>query len=632
MDANSTATNVTEPILAQVKDEIFRFVVQVQAEPLAALTELPHVAIGLFLILALPSLFALVWSLTSAPSPNKAPAPVSSEGLPWQKTDPADVEEFKKAAAAVPVTEAPWLIGYSAKAVSVTEDGNLRAIDFTYHGGVPTVEDVEIALLKAIVRPMMGQPAKPKIAAFLASRTCDDKLVQAVGQAFESFKVRITTVEESQAELEELKKKRGSEHRSIPGGPASVPAPGSVAAVGAAAAAAAAAAPAPDKKPEFIKQPNRGCFVCHQDIDGKPSQCSACKAVIYCGPACAKKDWPQHKLMCPSFKANMARLENESLHNMPFTYYSSSAKHLSNYNQMPFLVNKERHNMGLYRRLCNCYNQFPFGELTGENAAQIQNNNITDPKAKFDTLALPDELYPLNKALPDDVDPRSVDSWQKYFEAKGLPFDSPVALILEVPLTIWHLLNTYYLKDKAIPEKLTIHLIGVEKEADLIPLFEILTAFMPNTKIVIHMIGPAISKRLRPEHRTYHFTSHTGKGSLSISLRPEMYIPPFLEGTAPEQEGSLAVEKPDVIIGLNTAFLAYQTWIPSLKMIIDKKQPSLFTEGMEQALEQVNKNLPMLGGTLSILPQVNPFRQPLFQFKKDMNLPAWSNGFICGVN
>jgi hypothetical protein len=33
--------------------------------------------------------------------------------------------------------------------------------------------------------------------------------------------------------------------------------------------------------------PKRGCHVCHTDIPGKASQCSACKAIIYCSKECA---------------------------------------------------------------------------------------------------------------------------------------------------------------------------------------------------------------------------------------------------------------------------------------------------------------------------------------------------------
>ncbi len=42
-----------------------------------------------------------------------------------------------------------------------------------------------------------------------------------------------------------------------------------------------------EAKIEFAPQPLRGCFKCHQEISGKASQCSACKAVIYCSPDCA---------------------------------------------------------------------------------------------------------------------------------------------------------------------------------------------------------------------------------------------------------------------------------------------------------------------------------------------------------
>lgn len=46
-----------------------------------------------------------------------------------------------------------------------------------------------------------------------------------------------------------------------------------------------------DFQVEWAPPPARGCFQCHEEINGKVRQCSACKAVIYCSPECAVKFW-----------------------------------------------------------------------------------------------------------------------------------------------------------------------------------------------------------------------------------------------------------------------------------------------------------------------------------------------------
>lgn len=41
------------------------------------------------------------------------------------------------------------------------------------------------------------------------------------------------------------------------------------------------------KTVQYNEPPPRRCYACHVEIKGKPSQCSACKAIIYCSPDCA---------------------------------------------------------------------------------------------------------------------------------------------------------------------------------------------------------------------------------------------------------------------------------------------------------------------------------------------------------
>jgi hypothetical protein len=43
------------------------------------------------------------------------------------------------------------------------------------------------------------------------------------------------------------------------------------------------------------------------------------------------------------------------------------------------------------------------------------------------------------------------------------------------------------------------------------------------------------------------------------------------------------------------------------------------------------QNVPRLTAKVGLDVQANPFKQPLYNFKKYVNLPGWSNGFIFGV-
>ena len=50
----------------------------------------------------------------------------------------------------------------------------------------------------------------------------------------------------------------------------------------------------------------RKCNYCHSATLDKLSQCSGCRAVYYCDPACQKTDWPSHKPNCSKNKDNQA--------------------------------------------------------------------------------------------------------------------------------------------------------------------------------------------------------------------------------------------------------------------------------------------------------------------------------------
>lgn len=56
---------------------------------------------------------------------------------------------------------------------------------------------------------------------------------------------------------------------------------------------------------------------------------------------------------------------------------------------------------------------------------------------------------PLNKlglAAGDNVDEiRAVQTWKQYYDRVGLPFDSPLAMVLEYPLSIFHFLNNVFI-------------------------------------------------------------------------------------------------------------------------------------------------------------------------------------------
>ncbi|KAI8593401.1 hypothetical protein BDZ88DRAFT_404552 [Geranomyces variabilis] len=612
------ATHVPDFDPVAFYNDVLAFFPTLLQDPAKALDELPHVAASLAALLILPS---LLWLLLRNTSSGKTVVNALDQWSPATSAEAS--EELEQAAFTAPVTETPWEVGVSATAVAVSEDGTLRGFEIFPAGGI-SAEQILSVVIRAISEPLEKQKVqRPKLMSILQSRQCSDAVLAEVCESVGKFGIKAGATEALGPQLAEYVARRKAEmERALQNPTPVVP-------------VAAAGAPQNGPKPEFIPTPNRGCFVCKQDIEAKPSQCSACKAMIYCSTVCSKKDWPTHKLLCPSFKLKMQRIETEHIHDLPFDYYNEK-KQLHSYNQVTFLVQKDVHNIGVFRRLCACYAQVGYGELAGQHIAQLQQQNIQDPLERFKLFGLSQALYPLSAAYPEGFDVRSIDSWKTYYEVRGIPFDDPAALVLEVPMTVWHLINKYVLDDiKPGPDgrrSMTIHLAGVEKEADLSALFEVLLSLLPKTDIVVHMVSPAVSPRLPPQHGTLGIRNEAMDSTIIVTLRNGLYSPQHLSGEAYKAEGlPFGIGKPDAVIIMNSALLSMQSWLPTIKMLIDNKQKTLFTEQMEHTVDLIANQLATIGCPLTVPATVNPFRQPVLAWKKDTNLVGWSNGFIFGI-
>jgi len=98
---------------------------------------------------------------------------------------------------------------------------------------------------------------------------------------------------------------------------------------------------------------------------------------------------------------------------------------------------------------------------------------------------LPDKQIPwldfaLSGSLPPKAPPSFEHTWAAYYKWRGLPIQSPAALLLHWPLTIYKLLHSLGLVPPQPPterRRLTVHLLGIEKELDFLPVFAI-TSFL----------------------------------------------------------------------------------------------------------------------------------------------------------
>jgi hypothetical protein len=269
-----------------------------------------------------------------------------------------DVSEVKKASIV-------WELGVSGKSCSVSEEGILRAIEFTIDLAKPSVSHVLSTVKKAMLEPRDPQSVihKPEFVVFLETVILSESERKKVTDSLAKLDVTVTTLDElkrDRPELFDIKKALPFVNRPLES----------------------------KEVIPFNEQPPRGCFSCRKDIPGKASQCSACKAVIYCSAECAKRDWPNHKQNCQMFRKTVEHIKEWKLHDFPFSYYNSN-KILCNYNAVPFLSSVGRHNAGVFQRMCGCFQEMPWGALGAHMLASFQQNQ-SSPELMFQALGLPE--------------------------------------------------------------------------------------------------------------------------------------------------------------------------------------------------------------------------------------------------
>lgn len=278
-------------------------------------------------------------------------------------------------------SEKLWEIGISERSMSIAEDGELKGFEFTIDLKIPSVSHCYEAFKKAICEPLDGKNplSKPAYVIFLDSVILPQNQIQLLTERLEStLGIKVTTKEEiAQQKPELLAPKQTTPDISF----------------------------SPAGKQEaipFNPQPTRGCCSCRTDIVGKVCQCSACKAVIYCSVVCAKADWPNHKQTCAGFKKTMLHINEWDLHDFPFTFYPKE-KPLCNYNVVPYLSSISKHNIGLFQRLCGCFQQIQYGILGSQLLAQFQSSKDSQREV-FNALGLDEELFPLSKKFDSGLD------------------------------------------------------------------------------------------------------------------------------------------------------------------------------------------------------------------------------------
>lgn len=321
------------------------------------------------------------------------------------------------------------------------------------------------------------------------------------------------------------------------------------------------------------------------------------------------------------------------LHDFPFTFVHESTFLIDEdiLSTCSFLISWGVHAVGAWRAECDC-NQTTLSKSAG--LGTYTSNN-------FNGWNLPSRLCPCTGVCT--AAPR-METWSEYYLWRGLPLDSPVAILLHFPLTLYYSLHLVAAKtfrtDIMTRRMLRVHYLGPKRELDQPEIFAELTAILQVRCIHIDFIGPDV-----PSFRNLEELELTGlpecsdddckcklpseKANMKCSFTCKLW-----KGFYHDVYKQVAENfPPDIIFAPNAGVAAFPSWIPTLELINRLQIPAIFTDYCEEAAILASRCIQeVLACQLTIPMQINPFRQPMTPPCKVMELPTYSNCFLFGIN
>ncbi|XP_059938500.1 zinc finger MYND domain-containing protein 15-like isoform X1 [Mesoplodon densirostris] len=397
----------------------------------------------------------------------------------------------------------------------------------------------------------------------------------------------------------------------------------------------------------------RTCHVCHRhSFEVKLTPCPQCGAVLYCGEACLQADWKRcpddvsHRFWCPRLAAFMERAGE--LATLPFTYTAEVTS--ETFNKEAFLASR-----GLTRGYWTQFSMLIPGPGTPGH-----------PRGSTPSLSalLSGDPYQLLQGdgpalmppVPPDPPRGLFGSWQDYYTWRGLSLDSPMAVLLTYPLTVYYVIT--HLVPQSFPElniqnkkSLKIHVVEAGKEFDLIMVFWELLVLLPDVALELQFVGDS----LPPESDQQNFTLQ--RDDLEVAVRPASGVSARLSSGTKEmgRRRDLQIKvsarpyhllqgpKPDLVIGgpgsqllpallpsagFNSGFGLKDIWLSSLPRLQSLRVPAFFTESSEYGCVMDDQTMAVATGGGASPPQLNPFRSPFRLRAADNCMPWYCNAFI----
>ncbi|KAG5059328.1 hypothetical protein AAZX31_01G035500 [Glycine max] len=362
---------------------------------------------------------------------------------------------------------------------------------------------------------------------------------------------------------------------------------------------------------------------------GATRLCARCEAVAYCSLSHQIAHWSRHKHECDRLQQQLKSVE--VLNNFPFTFSRESTFQVcvKQETRCSFFSKRGLHQVGMWMHECHCGASSTSFDCLGLN-------NGWD---------LPSSLCPCCE--PSSPVSEQLHCWRDYYKWRCIPLDSPVALLLQWPLTIYHAARLVGITalNPEISDKLYIHYLGPEKELLQLAVFGELLALFPGVRIHIELVGPAIPPQRDGEmiHISKYPCCNEDEceckiGSKNTFLETQSGITSTLtlqlwQGFYHDRYRDIVKDSfPHLIIAPNGGIAAYSSWLPSIELIKKIDVPVVFTDYCEEACHLAANCIKTVTGSPLKLPvQLNPFRQPMAVEDSVLLLPCYSNCYLFGM-
>ncbi|CAM8879808.1 unnamed protein product [Rhodiola kirilowii] len=369
---------------------------------------------------------------------------------------------------------------------------------------------------------------------------------------------------------------------------------------------------------------------CRTRCLGPPKRlCNRCKAVSYCSVSHQLAHSREHREDCERLEQQMKRVDD--VNEFPFEFAPEATIQVFEKTETRCSVLSKLgvHRLGMWLWECSC----------GKSVTLLDCARVDDG------WKLPCEFCPCR--APASPLAKILTSWKDYYEWRCIPLDSPAALLIHWPLTVYHAIQIAKAKNLLpdIHDSLSIHYLGPERELTQLAVFGELCTLFPGLQVKIEMFGPAISAHrdgtridldgsVSCNGQDFSRTSLTncskrelgkdGTSGVTIHLRRGLYHERFGE--------KVKNFVPDIIIAPNAGIAAYQSWLATIELIKEQNMCAIFSDYCEEACHLAAGCMSRAAGiSLTVPIQLNPFRQPMAVEDSAFCLPCYSNCFLFGI-